>query len=303
MKTDSPRVSVGVPVFNGENYLAEALDSILAQTFSDFELVISDNASTDGTREICRAYAAKDPRIHYYRNEKNVGAARNYNRVFELSSGEYFKWAAHDDLCGPELLERCVEVLDRESDVIMCYAKTILVDEHGQIIEYHDDGFNLQSPRPHERLRRFFYSSAWCNPIVGVMRSDVLARTALIGSYASSDRVLLGELAILGKCSEVPDYLSYRRIHPRISTKAYASDEDRAAWFDPATRGRVVAPRLGRFLEYFRAIERAQLGWYERVCCYVEVGRFYLAPERLDGVVRDLKQVGRAVSRFGRLYH
>jgi glycosyltransferase involved in cell wall biosynthesis len=298
MSDNRPRVSIGLPVFNGENYLEEALDSILAQTYTDFELIISDNASTDRTPEICKAYAARDRRIRYYRNETNLGAAKNYNRVFELSSGEYFKWAAHDDLCAPELLARCVEVLDHEPEAIMCYAKTILIDEQGEVIEYHHDGFDLRSPKPHERFRQFFHSSAWCHPVFGVIRANILKKTALIGNFASSDKVLLGELAILGKCYEVPEYLAYRRIHPQISTKASAGDEERATWFDPTMRGRVLVPRWKRFLEHIKAIRCAPLTWYERVSCYIELGRFYLAPGRFKGVARDLSQVGRVVLRF-----
>jgi glycosyltransferase involved in cell wall biosynthesis len=94
MTSKIPRVSIGLPVFNGEKYLAEALDSILSQTYRDFKLIISDNASTDRTEQICREYAAKDRRIRYYRNEKNIGAPKNFNRVFELSSGKYFRWDA-----------------------------------------------------------------------------------------------------------------------------------------------------------------------------------------------------------------
>ena len=101
---DRPRVSIGLPVYNGENFLEFALDSILGQTFQDFELIISDNASTDATESICRRYAAKDSRIRYYRNPNNQGAAQNYNRVFALARGEYFKWAAHDDVCKPNYL-------------------------------------------------------------------------------------------------------------------------------------------------------------------------------------------------------
>ena len=298
MNGNKPRVSIGLPVYNGENYLAEALDSILTQTYADFELIISDNASTDRTKGICGAYAAKDRRIRYYHNEKNLGAAKNYNRVFELSSGEYFKWAAHDDLCAPELLERSVDVLDREPEAIMCYAKTILIVEQGEIIEYHHDGFDLRSPKPQERFRQFFHSSAWCHPVFGLIRSSVLKKTMLIGNFASSDKVLLGELAILGKCYEVPEYLAYRRIHSQISTQAYASDEDRAAWFDPTTRGRIAAPRWKRFLEYLKAIERAQLRWPDRVGCYIELARFYVAPERFKGLTRDVRQCGRVVMNF-----
>src|SRR2546426_6424374 len=121
------RVSIGLPVFNCDPLLRQAVDSLLTQTYSDFELVISDNASTDGTEAICREYAAKDHRVRYYRGERNRGAVWNWNRVFELSGGEYFKWAAHDDLCAPDYVERCVEVLDRDPSVVLCYAETVLI--------------------------------------------------------------------------------------------------------------------------------------------------------------------------------
>ena len=102
------RVTIGLPVYNGETYLEETLDSILNQTYTEFELIISDNGSSDGTRLICEEYAAKDDRIKYYRSVKNLGAAPNYNRAFELSSGEYFKWADYDDPLAPEFLSKCV---------------------------------------------------------------------------------------------------------------------------------------------------------------------------------------------------
>src|ERR1051326_2036095 len=112
MSNQKPRVSIGLPVYNGQQFLEEAINSLLAQTYSDFELIISDNASTDATEQICRAHAAADPRIRYYRNDKNRGPVWNLNRVFELARGELFKWAAHDDVCAPTLVERCVEVLE-----------------------------------------------------------------------------------------------------------------------------------------------------------------------------------------------
>src|SRR4051794_35048945 len=109
MGIHKPQVSIGLPVFNGERYLASALDCLINQDFDDFELIISDNASTDATESICRDYAEKDKRIRYFRNEANIGATQNYNRVFELASGEYFKWASHDDECHPSLIRRCLE--------------------------------------------------------------------------------------------------------------------------------------------------------------------------------------------------
>ena len=129
-----PRVTVGVPVFNGESFLAETLDSLLNQTFSDFEIVISDNASTDRTEEICRAYAARDPRIRYYRSDANRGAAWNHNRVFELARGEYFKWNSADDLCAPEFLARCVAALDEDASAIMVCSNVLVSDDYGEAV-------------------------------------------------------------------------------------------------------------------------------------------------------------------------
>ncbi len=135
MSNLTPRVSVGLAVYNGENYLREAIDSILAQTFTDFELILSDNASTDKTQEICLEYAAKDKRIRYYRNDQNIGGIRNQIRTVELSRGEYYKLAAHDDVCAPDFLEKCVEVLDRDPSVVLCYPKTKIIDENGNFLK------------------------------------------------------------------------------------------------------------------------------------------------------------------------
>ena len=128
----SLRLSIGMPVYNGERYLAEAFDCFLAQTFQDFEIVVCDNASTDHTAEICRSYAERDPRIRYYRNEKNLGAIPNFNRVFELSQSPLFKWAAHDDLYHPRYLETCIRILDENPDVILAHSKTAFVDDRGE---------------------------------------------------------------------------------------------------------------------------------------------------------------------------
>lgn len=121
--TDRPRLSIGLPVYNGEEYLAESLDALLGQTYGDFELVISDNASTDGTQDICREYAARDARIRYLRQPRNIGATPNHNQVFAECRGELFKWASHDDLYGRDLLRRCVEALDARPEVILAHMR------------------------------------------------------------------------------------------------------------------------------------------------------------------------------------
>src|ERR671915_430558 len=99
--TLKPLVSIGLPVYNGANYLRKAVETILEQSYESLELIISDNASTDDTADICRDLSARDARIRVSRNAQNVGAARNYNIVFNAARGKYFKWAAHDDVLAP----------------------------------------------------------------------------------------------------------------------------------------------------------------------------------------------------------
>src|SRR5687768_11197719 len=126
-----PRLSIGLPVYNGERYLQGAIESLLSQTFDDFELIICDNASTDRTQSICTAFAARDPRVRYFRNDRNVGAAGNFNLAFRRSRGRYFKWAAHDDLHEPDYLARCVAALDADPSAVLCQTATRVIDPVG----------------------------------------------------------------------------------------------------------------------------------------------------------------------------
>ena len=109
-----PRLSIGLPVYNGENYLAESLDALLGQTYEDFELIISDNASTDGTADICHSYAKQDSRIRYIRQRQNIGCAPNHNYLVDEARGELFKWASDDDLYARDMIRLCVEALDEK---------------------------------------------------------------------------------------------------------------------------------------------------------------------------------------------
>jgi glycosyltransferase involved in cell wall biosynthesis len=272
MNERSPRVSIGLPVYNGQDYLSHALDALLAQTYSDFELIISDNASTDDTEEICRQYAAEDHRIRYRRSEENLGAARNFNRAFELSRGEYFKWAAHDDLCGPEYLERCVAALDGDVSMVLCHARTREIDENGAVVRELDRKPQLSSRRVHER----FYDCI-CVPhpqvmVFGLIRANVLRQTDLIGRYSSSDKVLLGELVLRGPFHEVSEPLFFRRAHPAQSYKRFTNRHAYQAWFDPTRSGRITFPHWRLLLEHSKAVARAPLSGPERIRCYVVVG-------------------------------
>src|SRR3954471_6298654 len=164
------RVGLGLPVFNGERFLGATLDSVLAQTFTEFELVISDNASTDGTEAICRKYAARDSRIRYLRNEHNLGLSANYTRAFTESKGEYFKWVTYDDLLHPEFLRRCVEVLDSDPSVVLAHSRTYRIDEEGRITGSYDFEMDLLAPRPEDRFRDLVFVRHSCNESMGLIR-------------------------------------------------------------------------------------------------------------------------------------
>lgn len=277
----APRVSVGMPVYNGERFLREALDSIVVQTFEDFELVISDNGSNDGTQEICRAYAAKDRRIRYHRNDQNRGATWNFNHVFAVSSGAYFKWAAHDDACAPTFLSRCVEVFDHDASVVLCYAKTTITDEHEGVQNY-DLELTTDSPRPQERFRDLVCIPHRCFQIFGLIRSRVLGKTPLLGTFTASDRVLLARLGLAGRFHEILEYLFFSKWHPGSSCRAAHGVALRTAWFDPAKAGQVMFPFWRLYREYFRAVRDARLGRYDRACCYVHLARWLWARSEIE---------------------
>jgi glycosyltransferase involved in cell wall biosynthesis len=276
MRDGIPRLSIGLPVYNGENYIKEALDSILAQTFEDFEVIISDNASTDRTGEICREYAARDPRVKYYRNDVNKGASPNFNQVFALSSGQYFKWAAHDDLLAPDFFVRCVEVLDSDPSVILCYSKIIKIDENGNHVGTydHDNSMKLDSFMCHERFWNLMDEKHWAIAVFGVIRSEILRSTPLIASYVGSDRCLLAELGLLGRIHRVPEYLFLRREHPESSCTKIGL-HDRLGWFDSSKTGRMTFPLWRHGVEFFKSVYRVPLCPSERFFCYSGVCKWY----------------------------
>lgn len=212
-------MSIGLPVYNGERFLARALDGFLAQTYADFELIVSDNASTDGTGDIARAYAARDARIRYHRNEHNIGLAGNYNSVFAKARGAYFKWAPADDVCLPDYLTRCVDVLDDDPSVVLVYPATQFIDMDDQPLDIQDPGFHLLSEDSAERLRYVLEAEHWVNAITGLIRTAALRTTRLMPPYYGGDYRLLGELSLLGKFQEIPERLLLRRIHPRSSSQ------------------------------------------------------------------------------------
>lgn len=263
-----PRVSLGMPLYNAERYLAQAFDSLLAQDFTDFELVVCDNASTDTTWAICEKYAAIDDRIRLYRNETNRGAAYNYNRVVDLARGELFKWVAYDDVCAPSLLRRCVKALDAGGpDVVLAYPRTMLIDDDGLEIGPYRDGLDLRSPRSARRVAGFARNWSLCNAVFGVIRTDVLRGTGMIRPYLSSDVVLLAELAARGRFCEVPERLFHRRIHRSSSRQGTASLEQAAQWFDTSRPASAKPVKVELTRRVASTLLRVDLPLLERIRC------------------------------------
>jgi glycosyltransferase involved in cell wall biosynthesis len=254
MSEKKPRVSIGLPLYNAERFLEQALNGILSQTFTDFELVISDNASTDRTQEICEAYAARDPRIRYHRNPHNIGVSRNFNRVFELSQGEYFKWCAHDDVPAPTFVEKCVAFLDEHPQYVLCYAKGIGIDESGAEVRYSVYNLRADSPRLSERFHDLVMIEYPIDMLFGVIRSSSLRRTPLLEHYPSSDRILLVRLALMGPVHCLPEYLHKDREYPGTSVKKYGDNYRLMAMYNPWKQGKITFPSYAMFWGYVRAL-------------------------------------------------
>jgi glycosyltransferase involved in cell wall biosynthesis len=289
VKGNNPRVSIGMPVFDGEKYLRESLESILNQTYQNFELIISDNASTDHTQQICLEYAAKDNRIHYYRNTKNLGAPKNYNRVFELSSGEYFKWAAYDDVLAPEFLEKCVYMLDKDPSVVGCICKTGRIDKDGNFLGYYNEKFlkKIDSPKSSERFRDLLEMYYTTTPFHGVYRKSLFAKSQLHGSYIGADRNLVAELSLMGRIYTIPECLFFWRDHPDSYTSIFYGSirkntldcfQKEMAWW--SIGGMTYFPHWKNCIEYFRSVNRIPQKLPERISCYIQVFDWFLRQGR-----------------------
>ena len=266
----TPRISIGLPVYNGEKYLPSALDSILQQDYTDFELIISDNSSTDGTPEICQEFVAKDPRIRYSRNKTNIGATGNYNRVFELARGEFFKWASHDDEIHTSLVRRCLETFERSAtNTVLVFSKADIIDESGRALELSQDTIDSTAQESFTRLASLIFHCRYAHPLWGLIRSEALRRTRLMGCI-ESDHVLLAELALQGPFVEIPEILYRLRRHAESAIEVHRSARELLAWHDPRrAKVRFLLPHRIRWdVEYWRGIRLAPLSRFDRFLCY-----------------------------------
>jgi glycosyltransferase involved in cell wall biosynthesis len=282
-----PGLSIGLPVYNGEKYLAESLDALLGQSYENFELIISDNASTDGTAAICRRYRKQDSRIRYFRQPHNIGAVPNHNFVFRQSRGELFKWASADDLYARDLLQRCVDALNEYRHVVLAHSWTAAIDSTGNVTQALEYPLATDSLRAPERFRSILFGSSGAEVDVvradnygviraddsyGVIRAEVLRRVAPLDSYYHADRVIVPEIALHGPFYQAPDWLYFRRDHPDRLLHACPTVRTWCAAQDPRRANRLRHPTARLLAEciwgYVAAIRRAPLSPADRRECY-----------------------------------
>ncbi len=261
----APTVSICLPVFNGENYLGEAVESMLAQTFTDFELIITDNASTDRTEEICRKFADADSRVRYHRNEKNVGGARNQAIAVELSRGAFIRLSAHDDKMAPTHLEECLAALEQRPDAVIAFSSTVVLDEVGAVVgDYSSTRGTGDSPS--KRFRELIFRDHNCDAIYGVIRGDVLRRVRPMENFIDGDKVFLCRLAFNGPFVSIDRPLFYKRYHPK---NYVANWRDRMAWYNPDAKGRASFPNWLELHSFINAVVTGPIPVKERLRCGV----------------------------------
>jgi glycosyltransferase involved in cell wall biosynthesis len=298
-RSDSaPLVTIGVPAYNAEQFIGAALESLLGQTMRDIEVVVSDNASTDGTEKLCRELAARDSRLRYVRQPVNRGGAANFNAVFELRhpGSRYFKWAAADDVYDPRYLEAVLGLLQSDRTVAVAHTATDDIDEEGRFLRTWDDqGLQADHPDVAVRFASLSQHHHECFSIFGLMEAETLAGTRGLGYYPESDRVLLAELALRGRLVDVPEVLFHRRQHAGRSVNAYPSARQRVAWFNPELVGRPVFPewRLGR--GYVGAVLTAPLSVRDRARCLRQMPRWMVlrGPALAANLVRTTVDITR----------
>lgn len=289
----TPRLSIGLPVYNGEDFLAESLEALLGQTFENFELIISDNASTDGTADICRRYAKQDSRIRYFRQPHNLGCNPNHNFVIEQARGELFKLASDDDLYARDLLKFCVEALDESPHFVLAHAWSAIIDTSGTVVNLVNYPVATDAPRAPDRFRSMLFDG-WGDDDGGVIRTSVLRRVKPYDSYHFADRVFMTEIGLHGPFYQVPDWLWFRRQHPGQAGMRRGV-RDRCVTLDPRRESRLRHPAARLYAEYVwgyvDAIRRAPLSPAERKECYRHLSR-WLASRAFPVAARILSRSG-----------
>ncbi|MGI8459454.1 MAG: glycosyltransferase family 2 protein [Propionibacteriaceae bacterium] len=286
--TAGPQVTLGVPVYNGEHYLATALDSLLAQDHDSMEILVSDNASTDATPDIVRAAAERDSRVRVIRQQENRGGVWNVNFLIAEGRGELFKWAYYDDVCQPHFVSSCVAALDSVGPgAVMAYTRAVTIGPEGEVLEERNDAdLRLDAATPHERVHNLLHSLANQTEF-GLMRTAAVRRTRGILPYIGSEMFFLTEMALQGGFVLVPETLLQLRRHP----EQYGRDRfTEAQWYAQSGQPQSLLPFAKMNTMLAATALRGQLPLAERARCLAAVGRGWTLP-RWRSVASDLKHL------------
>lgn len=271
-----PRVSFAIPVRNGEPFLNQALDSVCAQEYDDFEVVVCDNASTDGTPDVVRRFSERDPRVRYVRNAEDIGQIENFNRVFELSRGDFIRWMGADDRLEPDYAGKCVSALDARPDAVGVTTQWRYIDDTGQVEFLDVPGPRVDASTPARRLRltlKLLQSHELLfDPIYSLLRRDALARTGMLPVSRWTDRILAVELSLLGPFCHLDDCLSTRR-------KARESRKLRLSRYHENLAGELQEHRWMLYREFANIVRRAPLAGRQKCSCWGAVLAYWLRDE------------------------
>lgn len=293
-------MTIGMPLYNGSDFVAAALDALLAQTYEPLEIVISDNASTDDSEAICRSYLARDPRIRYERSPLNRGLAWNFRQVMDMARGTYFMYAPHDDLFGPGYVASCVAALEADPGASYAFATSVLIDGDGARIGVEAVRQRYADAAPDVRCWDVLVVQGGLN-YYGVARRDVFRGIGRYPALPRGERIITAGLALAGRFVLLPpgDYL--RRVHAGQITAVRHDRRAELAVVDPGRRGwRAAVPIvLAEYaLGYVAVAMRAPLRPTQRVRVLARIGRWLLG--HVPGLaVRDPRASGVVIERDG----
>jgi hypothetical protein len=264
-------LSLALPVYNGEQYLALALDSVQAQSFANWQLLVCDNASTDGTAAIVAQYAKTDPRIRYVRHDHNIGLAPNHNYGFQHTNGEFFAWVHADNAYHPDYFGACIQQLTRDPTASCVHSRTISIDEAGVHGKTWNEGLRGDSPDVATRFHDFTKYDHMCFALFGVARRSLLRQTKLHAPFESGDHLEIVELALRGRVVQLERPLFYHREHAGRIFRQMPSARARYIMIDPAWSGRVPFPVINLGYQYVAAVQRAPLSPIDKLRCWAQL--------------------------------
>ena len=200
-----------MPVYNEEKYIQQAIESILVQDYENFELIISDNASTDKTKQICLNYSNRDSRIRFYSRNETTDATTNFNYVASIAKGDFFMWASGHDIRDPTFISRCMTTFEKSNSIVLCYSDATWIDSKGNNIGNEQSDIDTVGMDRIKRVNKVFWNLEYAYPIYGLFRKDSLDAILPSKKVLGGDVILLNELSAVGEFARIPESLFFIR--------------------------------------------------------------------------------------------